>query len=208
MGKKPVLIKFVLVVFLFMVFLSGCTAEEKSLPYLGGDEDFQDHDFAGEEQFLLGSDNTTMVMSDPAETIDIVLYFSDEDGDLVAEQKQIPKVEGLAKATINELINGPVAEGGLYATVPLGTVLQDINIKDGLATVDFSSDIKTEHWGGFLGETLTVYSIVNTLTQFPTVDEVQILVDGQKQETLAGHANIFDPLTRNPNLVKAASTEE
>ncbi len=207
MGKKPVAVKFVFVVFLFMVLLSGCATEEKSLPYLGGDKDFQDHDFAGEEQFLLGSDNATVVMSDPAETIDIVLYFSDEDGDLVAEQKQIPKVEGIAKATINELINGPEAEGGLYATIPLGTVLQDINIKDGLAIVDFSGDLKTEHWGGFLGETLTVYSIVNTLTQFPTVDEVQILVDGQKQETLAGHANISDPLTRNPSLVKAASTD-
>lgn len=138
------------------------------------------------------------------ETKDIVLYFSNEDGSaLVAEQRTIPKVEGIARATMHELIAGPHPESGLQSTIPEGTVLKDINIRpDGLAIVDFSSELVTNFMGDSNAETLAVYSIVNTLTQFDTVNEVQILVDGEIVDTIGGHVSVATAMTRDEDIIQ------
>ncbi|MEW8958402.1 GerMN domain-containing protein [Neomoorella humiferrea] len=137
-------------------------------------------------------------------TTKIVLYFSDPTGNyLVAEERSIPLVEGIARAAIEELIKGPKPGSQLLPTIPKGTVLKDINIRsDGLCRVDFSKELVKNHSGGSLGESLTVYSIVNTLTQFPTVKEVQFLVDGQYVKTIAGHVDVSTAISRNESLIK------
>lgn len=134
----------------------------------------------------------------------VVLYFADPTGQkLVAEERAIPKVEGIARATVEELLKGPAPGSSLLPTIPKGTVLRDINIRpDGLARVDFSKELVTNHSGGSLGESLTVYSIVNTLTQFPSVKQVQILVEGQYVETIAGHLDVSSAVTRNEAIIK------
>ncbi|KYH31881.1 GerMN domain-containing protein [Neomoorella mulderi] len=137
-------------------------------------------------------------------TTQVVLYFSDPTGNyLVAEQRTLPLVEGIARAAIEELIKGPGPGSQLLPTIPRGTVLKDINIRpDGLARVDFSKELVANHSGGSLGESLTVYSIVNTLTQFPTVKQVQFLVDGQFVKTIAGHVDVSTAMSRNESLIK------
>jgi len=138
------------------------------------------------------------------ESISVALYFSDQNGDyLRAEQRTIPLVQGLARATVEELIDGPAGEG-LSATIPQGTRLLDIDITNGLCRVDLSREFRDNHWGGSSGEILTVYSLVNTLTQFPTVEKVEILVEGQKMDTLAGHMDLSVPVYRNSQIIKDA----
>jgi germination protein M len=143
-------------------------------------------------------------VEEPGETMQVVLYFSDPSGNyLVAEEKTMPMVEGIARATIEELIRGPELSSQLLPTIPAGTVLKDINIRpDGLARVDFSKELIANHSGGSLGENLTVYSIVNTLTQFPSVKEVQFLVEGQYVNTIAGHVDVSAAMKRNEELIK------
>ncbi|MDS1030475.1 GerMN domain-containing protein [Bacillota bacterium LX-D] len=138
------------------------------------------------------------------ETTKVLLYFSNADGKaLVAEERTIPKVDGLARETINQLIQGPEAQSKLKATIPAGTKLKDINIRpDGKAIVDFSQDLVTNYSGDGTAETLTVYSIVNTLTQFPTVKEVQILVDGKQVETIGGHVKVSSAMTRDDKIIE------
>ncbi len=141
------------------------------------------------------------------ETIKVTLYFADSTGSyLVPEERNIPKVVGLARATIQELINGPMPGSGLLPTIPAGVVLKDINIKpDGLAIVDFNKQLMLNHPGGSTAEKLTVYSIVNTLTKFPTVDRVQFLVEGQYVKTIAGHVDVSTVMGRNESLIKRAN---
>jgi len=132
-----------------------------------------------------------------------VLYFSDQNGDyLIAEKREVPLVPGLARATVQELIKGPEGKG-LSGTIPEGTKLLDINIENGLCTVDLSKEFRDNHWGGSSGEILTVYSLVNTLTQFPTVEKVEILVEGQKIDTLAGHMDLSAPVSRNSQIINS-----
>lgn len=134
--------------------------------------------------------------------VEISLYFSDPNGDyLQAEKREIAMVPGLARATVEELIAGPKTKG-LLRTVPEGTQLLDINVENGLCRVDLSKQFKDNHWGGSSGEILTVYSLVDTLTQFSAIDKVEILVEGQKVETLAGHMDLSVPVMRNTQIVK------
>lgn len=134
--------------------------------------------------------------------VKVTLYFANAEGDmLVPEKRTITEVQGIARATLEELIKGPRADKNLAPTIPSGTRLKDIDIRNGVATVDFSREFVDNHWGGSSGELLTVYSVVDVLTQFPTVKEVQFLVEGQKVETLAGHMDLAKPVMRNTEYI-------
>ncbi|MDD4146836.1 MAG: GerMN domain-containing protein, partial [Clostridia bacterium] len=97
------------------------------------------------------------------ETKLITLYFADPlENKLVAEEREIPKVTGIARATMEELIKGPVGLE-LKSTLPAKTKLLDINVReDGLAIVDFSDDLIKDLPTTATAENLAVYSIVNT----------------------------------------------
>ena len=138
------------------------------------------------------------------ETIEVVLYFADKEGKkLVPENRKIKKVEGLARATINELIKGPSTESDLLPTIPQGTVLKDINIKDdGLCIVDFNRKLIEKNSTGVIPEELTVYSIVNTLTQFPAVERVKFRIEGQNPDSIGSVSLNDSPLMENSSLIK------
>lgn len=134
--------------------------------------------------------------------VNVALYFADQNGEyLKAEKRQIDMVPGLARASVEELIRGPQGKG-LSGTIPQGTRLLDINIENGLCRVDLSKEFRDKHWGGSSGEIITVYSLVDTLTQFATVEKVEILVEGQNIDTLAGHMDLSVPVFRNSQIIR------
>ncbi|WP_051273296.1 GerMN domain-containing protein [Desulfotruncus alcoholivorax] len=137
-----------------------------------------------------------------ADTTEVILYFTDGNGKLVPERRNIRKVPGIARETINELCRGPQING-LMPTIPPNTRLLDINIKDGLCTINLSGELITSHSGGSTAENMTVYSLVNTLSQFQSIEAVQIMVDGKKVPTIAGHLDISCPLIRDQELVSS-----
>lgn len=47
---------------------------------------------------------------------------------------------------------------------------------------------------------MLVGSIVDTLTEFPEVKRVQILIDGKAIESLSGHMDLTQPLARMKQL--------
>jgi spore germination protein GerM len=159
----------------------------------------------GEESLQQPTPESVNVLNDAIDKVPIILYFANEDGYLVAQRREVPKVDGLARLTIQELAKGPDANSGLLPTLPPGTHLKDINIKEELCTVDFSIELKQNHPGGSNGELLAIYSIVNTLTQYASVKEVQILIDGQVVDTLAGHISLDEPLTRENAIITSAN---
>lgn len=132
----------------------------------------------------------------------IVLYFADENAQyLIPEYRKIKRTDGIAKEAIVELIKGPVSNE-LYPTVPSSTRVNSLYISEGIAYIDLSSEIINRHPGGSAGELLTVYSIIMTLTSFPEINKVQILVDGNSGETLVGHVDISIPLERDEDWLR------
>lgn len=187
----------VLLIIGFMFLLVGCgpinTLTSLKEKFNENDEPTITIDIPQENQ-LQEVPSSDYVIEDSQEKIVVQLWFADSQGQtLVMEEREIPKVEGIARATINELISGPSPESDLLPVIPVGTVLKDINVKDdGLIIVDFSRELIDNHIGGATSEALTVYSIVNTLTQFPTVDRVQFLIEGQTVDTLTGHIDLSE----------------
>lgn len=207
MSKKYLAIFTVL---FFLIFtLTGCGVVDKLLSIK---EDFKGAENNEEElNEQLGEievDITSPEVSDPVfnqpiEFKTVVLYFGSADGEhLVGIEKEIPKVEGIARETINALIEGPDFQSGLLPTIPAGTSLLDINVKeDGLCIVDFSKEIVSNLPGGQKNEQLTVYSIVNTLCQFPTIEQVEFRVEGQKMDTLLGYVQLDPAVSANAEIV-------
>lgn len=100
------------------------------------------------------------------------------------------------RLALQTLLAGPLAFEELFASVPHTTKLLGLSIHDGLAVANFSEEIVTDFNGGSLLESYLVESIVNTLTEFPEIDRVQILVEGETIESLGGHVLITGPLKR------------
>ncbi|MDP1808855.1 MAG: GerMN domain-containing protein [Actinomycetota bacterium] len=134
------------------------------------------------------------------ETIGITLYFGDDQGEkLVKEVRSVPMTEAVAKVAVEELIKGPT-QGG-EATMPKGTRLLDISVKDGIADVNLSKEFVDNHPGGSAGERLTVYSVVDTLTEFSTIKQVRFLVEGATVDTIAGHMDVSQPVQREESVL-------
>ncbi|MCL6451136.1 MAG: GerMN domain-containing protein [Acetobacteraceae bacterium] len=127
----------------------------------------------------------------PAQTgTALTLYFADEplvvagaDGEfglVVPVRRVVPSTAAPARAAIEQLIAGPLpGDGEVGRTLPATARLRGLTIRDGVARVDFSAEFARDHAGGTTGGAVTVQSIVYTLTEFPTVKAVQVLVEGQ-----------------------------
>ncbi len=125
------------------------------------------------------------------------------DAYLVPVRAKLPTRADTLTGAVELLVKGPAPETGLERLIPAGARVLGVSRSGDLATADFSSEIRTRFIGGSRNEELLVWSIVNTLTEFPGISRVQILVDGKREESIGGHVGIDIPLERNPNLVRA-----
>ena len=134
------------------------------------------------------------------------LFYVAEDGTkLTSVERDVAYGEGPVEQA-REIISAqiaPVVEP-LVSAVPPGTTLRAVFITEGgEAFVDLSRDIASAHSGGTLGELLTVYTLVNALTEnLPAITAVQVLVDGKEVETLSGHIDLRRPLAKNLTWVQ------
>jgi germination protein M len=143
---------------------------------------------------------------------EVVVFFSDYTSDrLLPESREIYLTKDLvsqAKHLVYELIKGPNSE--LDPTIPRGTRLRELYLdQEGTAYVDFSRELVDNHWGGSSGESHTIYSIVNSLIlNFPEIKRVQILIEGEKIETLAGHIDTRRPFGVNRDIIAGPTLPE
>lgn len=91
-----------------------------------------------------------------------------------------------------ELLEGPTDSeraAGLHTEIPDGTTLRDLNLADGLATVDLSGDY--ERGGGTLSMSARLAQVIFTATQFDNVDEVLFWLDGAPVEFFGGEGIVL-----------------
>lgn len=132
---------------------------------------------------------------------DVKLYFSTSDAMYLDIEARTVKGRNIYLETVNALIEGPKTSD-LVKTIPDGVEVLNISKNNDTIQVDFSEEIIKNHWGGSSGEILTVYSIVNTLTQFEDIKKVEILVEGKEVETLVGHMDLSVPIESNQDIIK------
>lgn len=115
----------------------------------------------------------------------IKLFFADKDGkSLIEVNRTIPKTLSLARETVTQWLMGPSNSTEAYPTVSPQTTLRDINIKNGIATIDLSKEF-LQPYSNVL-PTTALYGLVNTVTQFSSVQIVKIRVEGKEISTYRG----------------------
>lgn len=136
-----------------------------------------------------------------------VFYFENDDGYLVPVMRRIPWEEGIAKVTLRNMIDSPELREildpiGLSPLLPQGTEINgmSINQETGLCKVDFSEEILNKE--SIKDEENLIKGVVYTLTEFPAIREVLIMVDGKVIPALKHGTSVDEPLTReNINLL-------
>lgn len=102
----------------------------------------------------------------------------------------------VAREAFTRLLAAPDTDG-LVNLTPEGTALLDIAVADGLLTVDLSAEV-TDSFAGSPWESAFQQMLAHTGAQFPTVDRVQVRVDGEPVETLWGHVDWSQPVEPDP----------
>ena len=151
-------------------------------------------------QFALQPNNGTTQLA--------TLYFPAlNEGKIMAESRSITWAQTDADR-VRQIVLA-LAEGshqGYGRVLPASTTVRAVFLAaDGTAYVDLSNDILSDFEPGIQSETLTIYSIVNSITaNIPSVKRVQFLIQGQEVETLDGHADLTAAFT--PDLTRVKST--
>lgn len=126
-------------------------------------------------------------------------YYQDADGLLIPVTRKTARIQGIGKAAIYSLVDVPVIREdigrvGLFPVLPGGTRIMGMTINNGIAAVDFNDhilDYDTEQ-----KEKNILNCLVYTLTEFDTIESVQILKNGEKLNTLKFGSAVDLPLTR------------
>ena len=130
--------------------------------------------------------------SEEAVTTTVNVYFGMADLDpmdcelTMPVARVIPATEAVGRAALAQLLTGPTAEEeaeGYFTSINPGVTVNSLTIQDGVARVDFDSRLE-QNIGGSCLVTHVRAQITDTLTQFPTVDEVVISIEGRTEDIL------------------------
>ena len=112
-------------------------------------------------------------------TTSLTIYFV-RNGALGVAERVTASTTAPATAAMKTLLGGPSGaevSGGLSSDIPAGTSLNSLSLDAGTATVDLSSDFAAPAANAVAAR--RVAQVVFTLTRFPTVARVALLVDGK-----------------------------
>ena len=87
----------------------------------------------------------------------------------------------------------------MQSVIPKGTVLNKVSIQDGICYVDFSEEFMKISEG--ISPEVTIYSVVNSLTELSNVHKVQFLIDGTIQKTY-GNLEFASYFERNLDIIE------
>lgn len=135
-------------------------------------------------------------------TADLTLYYANETGDRLVAQRVAMEYNSnisLEKLIVERLIAGPPFEGA-YPTIPEGTKLVSIAVKDGICYVNLDE--------GFLGtgyneaESIPIYSIVNSLVLNTDAQKVQISINGETNRMFRESISFDTVFEKNEELIE------
>lgn len=153
-----------------------------------------------------GATSTTAAPSSTTvvQTRQASLFFVkiEEDGVISRREvkRNVPSSDSPLTDAINALIAGP-SEGeirsGLVSLIPRGTRVLSITVRGSTAIIDLSDAFNYNHYG-VEGYSAQLRQIVYTATSFPSVQDVQFLVEGKQKDYLGGEGvYVGKPLSRN-----------
>ena len=161
-----------------------------------------------EEAVLTRLSEDVLQSSNPSQAV--TLYFPSYDrGQLLPESRPLALAASdpdRIRQIVLALIEG--SRSGANPPLPPETTVRAVFLTaDGTAYLDLSSEAQRSTSPGIRGETLAVYSIVNSIvSNIPSVKSLKILIQGQEVETLNGHVDLTNNFV--PDVSYAAPPSE
>jgi len=141
---------------------------------------------------------------DSSQTRETRVYFVKVNAEGLISLKSVSRNIDFSKSpltqTINSLIGGPVSDEinkGSLTLIPEGTRLLSARVEGGTAYLNFNEAFRFNPLGreGYMAQ---LKQIVYTSTEFPSIKNVQILIEGVIREYLGGEGfYIGEPLSRD-----------
>jgi len=136
----------------------------------------------------------------------VTVYYQDDDGCIIPMTRWIQPQLGIARAAVSLAIDSPVAREetayyGVYPILPEGTEILGIDIKNGVAVIDFNRNLL--NYGTAYSERNIVAAVVYTLTEFDTIEKVKILINGYTPGLLKYGTDLSEPIGREDLMINA-----
>lgn len=184
---------------------SGCSILQKL--GLAGEDELQPA-----SSIIMGEEEAQAI----SDKVPIHLYFTNADNKkLVLEVRYITLEEAkkstasVASLVVKELISGPSKTSGLIKTIPDGTKLvNSVSVSSGVATVNLSKEFISNHPGGKDASAVTIYSVVNSLTELKDISKVKFTIDGKAQADFKDAFKFNSPFPRNDALISKDTSNE
>ena len=129
------------------------------------------------------------------------LYFANQTGDKLKNQSCVVEYNAnvaVEKVVVEQLIAGPT-EVGYYPTIPKDTKVMSVTSKDGVCYVNLDTGFTSQGYD-VLGA-VTIYSIVNSLTELAGIQSVQILVNGETNMNYKDNISLETIFQKNTEIV-------
>lgn len=196
------LLSIITICFLIIAMFSGCGLLQRL-----GLQDTENDELRPVSSIVMNEEEANKL----SDKMPIRLYFANEDNTKLKLQiRYIPMAEGkksvnnLASVIVNELINGPDTNSGLNPTIPK-EAKQVARIKvdtaNATATVDFNKAFVDKQAGDKAAEQMTIYSIVNSLTELKEIQKVKFTINGKIQKEYKGNFKFDSAFPRAPALI-------
>ena len=131
----------------------------------------------------------------------ILLYFANETGDaLIPVYRTLIYNSNMSmeRLIVEQLIMGPQTTSA-FATINSQTKLVNVSLQDGICYVDLNATFIDSALP--VSADVTIYSLVNSLTELAGVRHVQITVNGQAPAGLTNQGYFDTPLDRRADLI-------
>lgn len=173
-------------------------------------------DSLGEEVGVLSSDsfldNTGQEMKKYEETT-INLYFANATGDsLVKVNRKLHYNTNISleKLVVEQIVAGPLNSKNyvseIYPTVNKETKIIGVSVKDGICYVNLSNHFLTPMES--VTPDITLFSLVNSLTELPGIVKVQFAIEGDTKVTFGEKYQFTSLFERNLQLTKEGRSNE
>lgn len=162
--KNKIIFIIILLVFIIIAIICNISTEiennVENIPEIQPEEEISEEQMRQTKVKLYFIDNTSGILSQEERNID---------------SKEL--IDNPYKYIINLLIEGPKNEN-LKCAIPEGTKLNSVNLDKENLCVDLSSEFLNG------SGTDSIYSIVNTVTEFTEINSVKFTIDGEIKEGL------------------------
>lgn len=141
------------------------------------------------------------------QTATLNMYYSNSQGTgliVVPVKVTYDATIPLEQLVMEQLMKGPdniqgTEKNVLLKTVPEGTKINKISVKENTCYLDLSSEFLLKRSN--ISDDVAIYSVVNTLVELPNINKVQFSIDGEQVLLFDDTVNFGEPFENNLNLV-------